>query len=75
MEENVQYILKKLEENSSKIESNLEKIQKNSYAIEILTDYKQGSKRLYNINQKLLIIIFALLVIIVLLGIYLIVGG
>jgi ABC-type lipoprotein release transport system permease subunit len=62
-------IIKRIDENAYKIENNLEQIQKNSYAIEILSDYKEGSKRLFEINKRLYILIIILIAIIVALGI------
>ena len=64
-------VLRRIEDNSYKIETNLEKINKNSYALEILGDYKIESNRLFEINKKLYTIIFVLLVIIIALGIVL----
>lgn len=60
-------VLRRIEDNSSKIETNLEKINKNSYALEILGDYKTESNRLFEISKKLYIIIYILLVIIIVL--------
>lgn len=62
-------IIKRIDENAYKIESNLEQIQKNSYAIEILSDYKEGSRRLFEINKRLYVLIIILIAIIVALGI------
>ena len=51
---NLEELDKKIEKNSieinsnaNKINSNLERIEKNSYALEILSDYKNDSKRLF----------------------------
>ena len=54
IEENIKELEAKLESNSKKINENLERINKNSYVLEILRDYKEDSKRLFHI---LLIII------------------
>jgi ABC-type lipoprotein release transport system permease subunit len=67
-------IVERIEENATKIENNLEKIQKNSYAIEILSDYKEGSRRLFEINKRLYVLIMVLIAIIVALGIVVVVG-
>lgn len=60
-------VLRRIEDNSYKIETNLEKINKNSYALEILGDYKMESNRLFEITKKLYTIIYILLGIIVVL--------
>ena len=44
---NLEDLDKKIEKNANKINSNLEKIEKNSYALEIMSDYKNESKRLF----------------------------
>lgn len=67
-------LVKRIDENANRIENNLEKIQKNSYAIEILSDYKEGSRRLFEINKRLYVLILILLAIIVALGIVVVVG-
>ena len=72
---NLEKIINRIDENANKIETNLEKIQKNSYAIEILGDYKEGSKRLFEINKRLYNLILILIAIIVALGIVVIVGA
>ena len=54
IEDNIKELEAKLESNSKKINENLERINKNSYVLEILRDYKDDSKRLFHI---LLIII------------------
>jgi ABC-type lipoprotein release transport system permease subunit len=68
-------LVERIDENANKIETNLEKIQKNSYAIEILGDYKEGSRRLFEINKRLYVLILILLAIIIALGIVVIVGA
>ena len=67
-------IINRIDENANKIENNLEKIQKNSYAIEILGDYKEGSRRLYDINKKLYFLVIIQLLVIIALGAYLIIA-
>lgn len=54
IEQNIKELEAKLENNSKKINENLDRINKNSYVLEILRDYKDDSKRLFHI---LLIII------------------
>ena len=54
LEQNIKELEARLESNSKKINENLERINKNSYVLEILRDYKDDSKRLFHI---LLIII------------------
>lgn len=44
---NLEDLDKKIKKNANKINSNLEKIEKNSYALEIMSDYKNESKRLF----------------------------
>lgn len=50
IEDNAQKILENLERienNSNKIDGNAQKIQQNSYALDILRDYKNGNHRLF----------------------------
>ena len=47
--------MNKLHNHEDKINANAEKIQQNSYALDILKDYKHGSKRLFII---LIIVLF-----------------
>ena len=50
IDENLEKIMAnidKIEHNSIKINDNKENIQKNSYALEILKDYKKQNKRLF----------------------------
>lgn len=49
IEDNIKELEAKLESNSKKINENLERINKNSYVLEILRDYKEDSKRLFYI--------------------------
>ena len=44
--------------NSNRIESNLSKIQENSYALEIVKDYKKSNQRLYFVIILLILAIF-----------------
>lgn len=44
---NLEDLDKKIEKNANKINCNLKKIEKNSYALEIMSDYKNESKRLF----------------------------
>lgn len=53
--------------NSNRIENNLSKIQENSYALEIVKDYKKSNQRLY-------IVIILLILAIITLGIHHIIG-
>ncbi len=53
--------------NSNRIESNLSKIQENSYALEIVKDYKKSNQRLY-------FVIILLILAIITLGIHHIIG-
>ena len=48
----------KINVNEDKIDDHLEKIQKNSYALDILKDYKEESKRWYRILIIVLIMWF-----------------
>lgn len=48
--------------NEKKIDDHLEKIQKNSYALDILKDYKAETKRVYAILIMVLIMFFLLVV-------------
>ena len=53
--------------NSNRIENNLSKIQENSYALEIIKDYKRNSQRLF-------IVVILLVLAIITLGIHHIIG-
>ena len=55
---NLEDLDKKIEKNANKINNNLEKIEKNSYALEIMSDYKNESKRLFIILIIVLIFWF-----------------
>lgn len=50
--------LERIESNSNKIDDNAEKIQRNSYALDILKDYKNENKRLFIIVVVILIMWF-----------------
>lgn len=63
IEENKQDIIS----NANRIESNLSKIQENSYALEIVKDYKKS-------NQRLFAVIILLIIAIITLGIHHIIG-
>ena len=49
MKKEFEELKKQVEENISKLDSHLEMIQKNSMALEILGDYKQGTKRAFTL--------------------------
>lgn len=53
--------------NSNRIENNLSKIQENSYALEIIKDYKKS-------NRKLFMVVILLILAIITLGIHHIIG-
>lgn len=53
--------------NSNRIENNLSKIQENSYALEIIKDYKRNSQRLF-------MVVILLILAIITLGIHHIIG-
>lgn len=61
--------------NSNRIENNLSKIQENSYALEILKDYKQEIEKLHDDNSKLTKMIYTLLIIIVILSIGIVISA
>lgn len=45
IDKNIEKLEQKLKKNASKIDDNAERILKNSYALEIMRDYKQEAKR------------------------------
>ena len=45
--------LEKINKNAEKIETNFKQIQNNSFALDILKDYKNESTKLYSENSKL----------------------
>ena len=59
--------IRKIDDNAQKIESNFEKIQQNSYALDILRDYKKENKRLF-------IVIVLLITAIIVLGLHHLIG-
>lgn len=73
MNDELEEVMKRIESNAERIESNLEKIQKNNYALEILGDYKTESLRLFDINKKLIRLVYVLLIILIALGIFIII--
>lgn len=58
LDENIEKLEQKIKKNASKIDDNAEKILKNSYALEIMRDYKQEAKRWFTALIVVLIMWF-----------------
>ena len=67
LEKKMEVLEENIINNSNRIESNLSKIQENSYALEIVKDYKKSNQRLY-------FVIILLVLAIITLGIHHIIG-
>ena len=67
LEKKMEILEENIINNSNRIESNLSKIQENSYALEIVKDYKKSNQRLY-------FVIILLVLAIITLGIHHIIG-
>lgn len=67
LEKKMEILEENIINNSNRIESNLSKIQENSYALEIIKDYKKNSQRLF-------VVVILLVLAIITLGIHHIIG-